>query len=56
MALKTDSEVRYSHTAEAHGTKFQIPHATLEKNCFRRLDGGEKQVKALCKVEILVHN
>ncbi|XP_077783608.1 ralBP1-associated Eps domain-containing protein 2 isoform X4 [Podarcis muralis] len=46
MALKTDSEVRYSHTAEAHGTKFQIPHATLEKNCFRRLDGGEKQQEA----------
>ncbi|CAI5772286.1 ralBP1-associated Eps domain-containing protein 2 isoform X1 [Podarcis lilfordi] len=46
MALKTDSDVRYSHPAEAHGTKFQIPHATLEKNCFRRLDGGEKQQEA----------
>ncbi|XP_053243117.1 ralBP1-associated Eps domain-containing protein 2 isoform X2 [Podarcis raffonei] len=46
MALKTDSDVRYSHPAEAHGTKFQIPHAVLEKNCFRRLDGGEKQQEA----------
>uniref|UniRef100_A0A803TT47 RALBP1 associated Eps domain containing 2 n=1 Tax=Anolis carolinensis TaxID=28377 RepID=A0A803TT47_ANOCA len=43
MALKTDSETRYSHQTEAPGTKFQIPHATLEKNCFRRLDEGEKQ-------------
>nr|XP_060626023.1 ralBP1-associated Eps domain-containing protein 2 isoform X8 [Anolis sagrei ordinatus] len=43
MALKTDSETRYSHPTEAPGTKFQIPHATLEKNCFRRLDEGEKQ-------------
>ncbi|XP_061483176.1 ralBP1-associated Eps domain-containing protein 2 isoform X2 [Rhineura floridana] len=46
MALKTDSEVRYSHPAEVHGTKCQISYATLEKNCFRRLDEGEKQQEA----------
>ncbi|XP_062982489.1 ralBP1-associated Eps domain-containing protein 2 isoform X2 [Elgaria multicarinata webbii] len=46
VALKTDSEIRYTHPAEAHGPKCQIPHAALEKNCFRRLDEGEKQQEA----------
>ncbi|XP_054829701.1 ralBP1-associated Eps domain-containing protein 2 isoform X2 [Eublepharis macularius] len=42
MALKIDNEMRYSHPAEAHGAKFQIPHATAE----RRLDEGDKQQDA----------
>ncbi|XP_066478302.1 ralBP1-associated Eps domain-containing protein 2 isoform X1 [Tiliqua scincoides] len=46
MALKIDSEMRYNHPAEPHGAKFQIPLATLEKNCFRRSDEGEKQQEA----------
>ncbi|XP_042314966.1 ralBP1-associated Eps domain-containing protein 2 isoform X2 [Sceloporus undulatus] len=46
MALKTDSETRYGHPTEALGTKFQISHATVEKNCFRRLDEGDKQQEA----------
>ncbi|XP_053164750.1 ralBP1-associated Eps domain-containing protein 2 isoform X2 [Hemicordylus capensis] len=46
MALKIDAEMRYSHPSEPHGAKFQIPHATVEKNCFRRLDEGEKQQEA----------
>ncbi|KAJ6667526.1 hypothetical protein lerEdw1_016647 [Lerista edwardsae] len=46
MALKIDSEMRYSHPTEPHGAKFQIPHATLERNCFRRSDEGEKPQEA----------
>uniref|UniRef100_A0A8D0ECK4 RALBP1 associated Eps domain containing 2 n=1 Tax=Salvator merianae TaxID=96440 RepID=A0A8D0ECK4_SALMN len=50
--MKTDSEVRYNHPAEVHGGKFQMPHAALEKNCFKRLDEGDKQVKFFCKQEV----
>ncbi|XP_072850435.2 ralBP1-associated Eps domain-containing protein 2 isoform X1 [Pogona vitticeps] len=46
MAPKSDSETRYSHLTEAPGAKFQIPHTTLEKNCFRRFGEGEKQQEA----------
>ncbi|KAH0624715.1 hypothetical protein JD844_032447, partial [Phrynosoma platyrhinos] len=46
MALKTDGETRYSHPTEALGVKFQITHAPVDKNCFRRLDEGEKQQEA----------
>ncbi|XP_044285883.1 ralBP1-associated Eps domain-containing protein 2 isoform X7 [Varanus komodoensis] len=46
VALKPDSEIRYTHPAEAHGPKFQIPHTALEKSSFRRLDEGEKQQEA----------
>ncbi|KAM6446935.1 ralBP1-associated Eps domain-containing protein 2 isoform 2-T2 [Liasis olivaceus] len=45
-ALKSGSEIRYSNVPEAHGTKFQSPHATLEINCFRRSDEEEKQEEA----------
>lgn len=44
MALKNDSEVRYGTPAELHGVKFQVPHATLENNSYKRTDEGEKQV------------
>lgn len=44
MALKNDGEVRYGTTAELHGVKFQVPHATLEKNSYKRTDEGDKQV------------
>ncbi|NWI90353.1 REPS2 protein, partial [Pitta sordida] len=37
MALKNDTP------AEPHGVKFQVPHATLEKNCYKRADEGNKQ-------------
>uniref|UniRef100_A0A663EQF8 RALBP1 associated Eps domain containing 2 n=1 Tax=Aquila chrysaetos chrysaetos TaxID=223781 RepID=A0A663EQF8_AQUCH len=43
MALKNDSEVRYGTTAELHGVKFQVPHATLEKNSYKRTEEGDKQ-------------
>ncbi|NWU38924.1 REPS2 protein, partial [Hylia prasina] len=43
MALKNDTEVRYGTPAEFHGVKFQVPHATLEKNCYKRTDEGDKQ-------------
>ncbi|KAM3677755.1 ralBP1-associated Eps domain-containing protein 2 isoform 1-T1 [Ammospiza maritima maritima] len=43
MALKNDTEVRYGTPAEFHGVKFQVPHATLEKNSYKRADEGEKQ-------------
>ncbi|NWT34326.1 REPS2 protein, partial [Cardinalis cardinalis] len=43
MALKNDTEVRYGTPAEFHGVKFQIPHATLEKNSYKRTDEGDKQ-------------
>ncbi|OXB80347.1 UNVERIFIED_CONTAM: hypothetical protein H355_012780 [Colinus virginianus] len=43
MALKNDSEVRYGTPAEIHGVKFQAPHATLEKNSYKRTDEGDKQ-------------
>ncbi|XP_027594068.2 ralBP1-associated Eps domain-containing protein 2 isoform X2 [Pipra filicauda] len=43
MALKNDTEVRYGTPAELHGVKFQVPHATLEKNSFKRTDEGDKQ-------------
>lgn len=43
MALKNDSEVRYGTPAELHGVKFQAPHATLEKNSYKRTDEGDKQ-------------
>ncbi|XP_068281380.1 ralBP1-associated Eps domain-containing protein 2 isoform X2 [Nyctibius grandis] len=43
MALKNDSEVRYGTPAELHGVKFQVPHATLEKNSYKRTDEGDKQ-------------
>ncbi|XP_077199265.1 ralBP1-associated Eps domain-containing protein 2 isoform X1 [Paroedura picta] len=46
MALKIDNEPKYSHPAEAHAAKFQIPHGTVEKNSFRRLEEGEKQQDA----------
>nr|XP_006113418.1 ralBP1-associated Eps domain-containing protein 2 isoform X2 [Pelodiscus sinensis] len=42
MALKND-EMRYGNAAEIHGIKFQVPHATLEKNSFKRADEGDKQ-------------
>lgn len=47
MALKNDSEVRYGTPAELHGVKFQVPHATLEKNSYKRTDEGDKQVTGL---------
>uniref|UniRef100_A0A8C4V8Y8 RALBP1 associated Eps domain containing 2 n=1 Tax=Falco tinnunculus TaxID=100819 RepID=A0A8C4V8Y8_FALTI len=43
MALKNDSEVRYGTPAELHGVKFQVPHATVEKNSYKRTDEGDKQ-------------
>ncbi|XP_064355715.1 ralBP1-associated Eps domain-containing protein 2 isoform X5 [Dromaius novaehollandiae] len=43
MALKNDSEIRYGNPAELHGVKFQVPHATLEKNSYKRTDEGDKQ-------------
>ncbi|NXC12970.1 REPS2 protein, partial [Corythaeola cristata] len=43
MPLKNDSEVRYGTPAELHGVKFQVPHATLEKNSYKRADEGDKQ-------------
>ncbi|XP_064563996.1 ralBP1-associated Eps domain-containing protein 2 isoform X2 [Zonotrichia leucophrys gambelii] len=43
MALKNDTEVRYGTPAEFHGVKFQVPHATLEKNSYKRADEGDKQ-------------
>ncbi|NXU00733.1 REPS2 protein, partial [Buphagus erythrorhynchus] len=43
MALKNDTEVRYGTPAEFHGVKFQVPHATLEKNSYKRTDEGDKQ-------------
>ncbi|XP_051491499.1 ralBP1-associated Eps domain-containing protein 2 isoform X2 [Apus apus] len=43
VALKNDSEVRYGTPAEPHGVKFQVPHATLEKNSYKRTDEGDKQ-------------
>uniref|UniRef100_A0A8C6IWW4 Uncharacterized protein n=1 Tax=Melopsittacus undulatus TaxID=13146 RepID=A0A8C6IWW4_MELUD len=43
MALKNDSEARYGTPAELHGVKFQVPHAALEKNCYKRTDEGDKQ-------------
>lgn len=47
MALKNDTEVRYGTPAEFHGVKFQVPHATLEKNSYKRTDEGDKQVTGL---------
>ncbi|PKU44920.1 ralbp1-associated eps domain-containing protein 2 [Limosa lapponica baueri] len=47
MALKNDSEVRYGTPAELHGAKFQVPHATLEKNSYKRTDEGDKQSSAV---------
>lgn len=47
MALKNDTEVRYGTPAEFHGVKFQVPHATLEKNSYKRTDEGDKQVTSL---------
>uniref|UniRef100_A0A8B9TND8 RALBP1 associated Eps domain containing 2 n=1 Tax=Anas platyrhynchos TaxID=8839 RepID=A0A8B9TND8_ANAPL len=43
VALKNDSDVRYGTPAELHGVKFQVPHATLEKNSYKRTDEGDKQ-------------
>ncbi|KAF4797898.1 RalBP1-associated Eps domain-containing protein 2 [Turdus rufiventris] len=43
MALKNDTEVRYGTPAEFHGVKFQVPHATLEKNSYKRTDEADKQ-------------
>ncbi|NXD06704.1 REPS2 protein, partial [Nothocercus nigrocapillus] len=43
MAMKNDSEIRYGNPAEPHGVKFQVPHATLEKNSYKRTDEGDKQ-------------
>nr|XP_020863128.1 ralBP1-associated Eps domain-containing protein 2 isoform X5 [Phascolarctos cinereus] len=43
MALKNDSEIRYSNPVEFHGMKCQIPYVTMEKNSFKRVDDGEKQ-------------
>ncbi|KAM9020659.1 ralBP1-associated Eps domain-containing protein 2 isoform 3-T3 [Ara ararauna] len=43
MALKNDNEARYGTPAELHGVKFQVPHATLEKNSYKRTDEGDKQ-------------
>ena len=48
MALKNDSEVRYGTPAELHGVKFQVPHAALEKNSYKRTEEGDKQVRGLC--------
>ncbi|NXI58883.1 REPS2 protein, partial [Chloroceryle aenea] len=42
-ALKADSEVRHGTPAELHGVKFQVPHAALEKNSYKRTDEGDKQ-------------
>uniref|UniRef100_A0A493T7W5 RALBP1 associated Eps domain containing 2 n=1 Tax=Anas platyrhynchos platyrhynchos TaxID=8840 RepID=A0A493T7W5_ANAPP len=36
-------DVRYGTPAELHGVKFQVPHATLEKNSYKRTDEGDKQ-------------
>lgn len=47
MALKNDTEVRYGTPAEFHGVKFQVPHAPLEKNSYKRTDEGDKQVTGL---------
>lgn len=47
MALKNDNEARYGTPAELHGVKFQVPHATLEKNSYKRTDEGDKQVTGL---------
>lgn len=47
MALKNDSELRYGTPAELHGVKFQVPHATSEKNSYKRTDEGDKQVTGL---------
>lgn len=47
MALKNDTEVRYGTPAEFHGVKFQVPHANLEKNSYKRTDEGDKQVTGL---------
>ncbi|XP_070606873.1 ralBP1-associated Eps domain-containing protein 2 isoform X2 [Erythrolamprus reginae] len=46
IALKSDSEIRYINLSEAHGAKFQSPHATLEINCFRRSGEEKKQEEA----------
>ncbi|XP_067422192.1 ralBP1-associated Eps domain-containing protein 2 isoform X2 [Emydura macquarii macquarii] len=43
MAMKNDIEIRYGNAAEIHGVKFQIPHAALEKNSFKKADEGDKQ-------------
>uniref|UniRef100_A0A8D0HQK6 RALBP1 associated Eps domain containing 2 n=1 Tax=Sphenodon punctatus TaxID=8508 RepID=A0A8D0HQK6_SPHPU len=43
LALKNDSEMRYSNPAEIHAVKFQIPHATLEKNSLKRVEDGDKE-------------
>ncbi|XP_008943765.1 PREDICTED: ralBP1-associated Eps domain-containing protein 2, partial [Merops nubicus] len=43
MALRNDSEVHYGTPAELHGVKFQVPHATLEKNSYKRTDEGDKR-------------
>ncbi|XP_074156000.1 ralBP1-associated Eps domain-containing protein 2 isoform X4 [Sminthopsis crassicaudata] len=50
MALKNDSEIRYSNTTELHGMKCQIPYVTMEKNSFKRVDDGEKQQEKISPV------
>uniref|UniRef100_A0A5F8G534 RALBP1 associated Eps domain containing 2 n=1 Tax=Monodelphis domestica TaxID=13616 RepID=A0A5F8G534_MONDO len=47
MALKNDSEIRYSNPADLHGLKCQIPYVTMEKNSFKRMDDGEKQQETM---------
>ncbi|NXP78829.1 REPS2 protein, partial [Ramphastos sulfuratus] len=42
-ALKADAEARYGTPAELHPVKFQVPHAALEKNSYKRSDEGDKQ-------------
>ncbi|XP_043850975.1 ralBP1-associated Eps domain-containing protein 2 isoform X6 [Dromiciops gliroides] len=47
MAMKNDSEIRYSNPAELHGVKCQIPYVTMEKNSFKRMDDAEKQQETM---------
>ncbi|NXN16665.1 REPS2 protein, partial [Indicator maculatus] len=42
-ALKADSEAWYGTPAELQPGKFQLPHAALEKNSYKRTDEGDKQ-------------
>ncbi|XP_064008156.1 ralBP1-associated Eps domain-containing protein 2 isoform X2 [Pogoniulus pusillus] len=42
-ALQADADARYGPPAELHPVKFQVPHAALEKNCYKRAEEGDKQ-------------
>ncbi|XP_064008158.1 ralBP1-associated Eps domain-containing protein 2 isoform X3 [Pogoniulus pusillus] len=43
-ALQADADARYGPPAELHPVKFQVPHAALEKNCYKRAEEGDKQL------------